>query len=307
MNRRKFILKSGIGSIAMMASNFPLHAFNDSPEISKLTILHTNDVHSRIDPFPMDGSRNEGMGGAARRMAILNDLRLKEKNVLLLDAGDILQGTPYFNYFGGDLEFKLMNEMQYDAATIGNHDFDGGMEVLSNLVSSAKFSMLTGNYDFSDTLLNGKTKPYKVFTRDDIKIGVFGLGIELDGLVPTKLIGDTRYLDPVAKAQEYADRLKNDEQCDLVICLSHLGYKFKKEPDKISDVKLAALTHNIDVIIGGHTHTFMRQPDVISNSLGKEVLINQAGFAGIMLGRLDVYFEKSKNKNCVTCKNTFIG
>jgi len=300
------MLKTGIGAVAMMAGNFPLHAFNDSPEITKLSILHTNDVHSRIDPFPMDGSRNEGMAGAARRMALLTDIRNKEKNTLLLDAGDILQGTPYFNFFGGELEFKLMNKMKYDAATIGNHDFDGGMTTLSNLVSMAEFPMLTGNYDFSDTLLADKTQGYKVFVRDGIKIGVFGVGIKLDGLVPEKLIGNTQYLDPITTAQNLANKLRNTEKCDLVICLSHLGYKYKKEPAKISDVKLAAMTHNIDVIIGGHTHTFMRKPDSLKNSKGKEVLVNQAGFAGIMLGRLDVYFEKNKKDLCITCKNSYI-
>jgi 5'-nucleotidase len=307
MRRRKFILNSGLGTIAMMVGKFPLHAFNTDPDITKLTILHTNDVHSRIDPFPMDGSRNEGMGGAARRMAMLNDLRMKEKNTILLDAGDILQGTPYFNYFGGELEFKLMNEMQYDAATIGNHDFDGGMETLAGLVSSANFSMLTANYDFSDTLLSGKTKPYKILIRDGIKVGVFGMGIELDGLVPEKLIGKTRYLDPVKTANKYASILKHEEKCDLVICLSHMGYKYKKEPSKISDVKIAAMTRDVDIIIGGHTHTFMRKPDAIKNLDDREVLVTQAGFAGIMLGRLEVYFEKNKKGHCTTCKNTFVG
>lgn len=305
MNRRSFILKSALGSVAVMGGNFNLSALG-SADITKLTILHTNDVHSRIDPFPLDGSRNEGMGGAARRAARISDIRMKEKNVLLLDAGDILQGTPYFNFFGGELEFKLMAEMKYDAATIGNHDFDGGMEGLAKAIKLGNFPMLSGNYEFKDTLLNGLTKPYQIFLKDGVKVGVFGLGIELDGLVPKKLIGETQYLEPITMAQKYATILKQEEKCDLVICLSHLGYKFRNDDQKICDAILADNTSDIDIIIGGHTHTFMRKPDVRKNKLGKEVIVNQAGWAGIMLGRLDVYFEKSKNNLCVTCKNTFI-
>jgi len=306
MNRRRFLLKSSIGSLALMSGSFPLHAYSDSPEITKLTILHTNDVHSRIDPFPMDGSRNEGMAGVARRVAMLKDIRLKEKNVLLFDAGDILQGTPYFNFFGGELEFKLMSEMKYDATTIGNHDFDGGIDGLKKLIPLANFPLLSGNYDFRDTILANQTKPYKVFEKGGIRVGVFGLGIELEGLVPETLIGKTKYQDPIEKGQYFATHLKEEENCDLVVCLSHLGYKFRKEPEKVCDVSLAKMTNNIDIIIGGHTHTFMRQPEMVKNKKGKAVLVNQAGFAGIMLGRLDVYFEKNKKDHCVSCKNEFV-
>ena len=305
MDRRSFIRTAGIGSVVMTAGNFPLMAMGNS-EIVRLTILHTNDVHSRIDPFPLDGSRNEGMGGAARRAARIMDIRNKEKNVLLLDAGDILQGTPFYNFFGGELEFKLMSKMNYDAATIGNHDFDGGLEGLNKVMPLGNFPLLISNYNFKNTLIKGKTKPYQVFIKDGIRIGVFGLGIELDGLVPKKLYGETQYLDPVKTAQKYASLLRNEEKCDLVICLSHLGYKFRNEPEKICDASLAQMTSDIDIITGGHTHTFMRTPDVIKNKVGKEVIVNQAGWAGIMLGRLDVYFERSKKEHCVTCKNTFL-
>jgi len=305
MDRRAFIRKAGVGGLVMTAGNFPLKAFAN-PEMIKLTILHTNDVHSRIDPFPLDGSRNEGMGGAARRAARIIDIRNKEKNVLLLDAGDILQGTPFYNFFGGELEFKLMSKMRYDAATIGNHDFDGGIEGLNKVMPLGNFPLLIANYDFKNTLIQGKTKPYKIFEKEGLRIGIFGIGIELEGLVPKKLVGETQYLDPVKMAQKYATLLKQEEKCDLVVCLSHLGYKFRKEPEKICDVSLAAMTSDIDMIIGGHTHTFMREPDVLKNKIGKEVIVNQAGWAGIMLGRLDVYFERSKKDHCVTCKNTFL-
>ncbi len=306
MDRRKFLFKSALSSVALMAGKFPVHAFSDAPEIVKLTILHTNDVHSRIDPFPMDGGRNEGMGGASRRMAMLEDIRLKEKNVLLLDCGDILQGTPYFNFFGGELEFKIMSKMRYDAATLGNHDFDGGMDGLNNLMPLADFPLLCSNYNFSDTVLQGKTKEYQIFEKEGIKIGVFGLGIELDGLVPSNLYRNTQYLDPITRANEVAGILKNDLKCDLVVCISHLGYKFRNEPQKVCDVFIAQESTDIDLILGGHTHTFMRQPDSVKNKNGKLVIINQAGFAGLMLGRLDIYFERSNKAQCVYCKNEFI-
>ncbi|RYZ81717.1 MAG: bifunctional metallophosphatase/5'-nucleotidase [Moraxellaceae bacterium] len=263
-------------------------------DLVKLTILHTNDVHSRIEPFPMDGSRNQGMGGAARRASLIKRIREEEQNVLLLDAGDIFQGTPYFNLYGGEVEMKLMTAMGYDAATMGNHDFDNGLEGFVKQLPHAKFPIICSNYDFSNTLLKGATQPYKIFKKQGLKIGVFGLGIELKGLVEEKNYGETVYLDPVAKANEVASLLKNELKCDLVICLSHLGYSYKN--NKVSDKVLAAQTSNIDLIIGGHTHTFMDVPEDVKNLSGGITTINQVGFAGINLGRVDYYFEKYKGK-----------
>ncbi len=304
MLRRSFLKYSLNGSILIASSQFPLRALANDPAITKISILHTNDVHSRIDPFPMDGSRNEGLGGAAKRMAMIEQIRAKEKNVLLLDCGDIFQGTPYFNFFGGELEFKLMSKMQYDAATIGNHDFDAGIDGLDRQLKHANFSFINSNYDLRNTVLNGKVKPYKVMEVDGIKIGLFGLGIELKGLVPPTLYKETVYLDPIAKANEYATLLKKDLKCDYVICLSHLGYKYNGE--KISDVTVAQNTKNIDLILGGHTHTFMRVADKRRNIEGQQVIINQAGWAGIMLGQIDVYFEKNKKGRCVSCTNKYV-
>jgi len=274
------------------------------PNIARLTILHTNDVHSRVEAFPMDGGRNAGQGGASRRASLIKKIRSREEHILLLDAGDIFQGTPYFNYFGGEIEMKLMSEMGYDAATIGNHDFDGGIDGLEKQLKHANFDMLIANYDFSNTVMKGKTKEYRIWQKGEIKVGVLGVGIALDSLVPKALFKDTVYSDPISNANRIANILKNDEKCDLVICLSHMGYNYKSE--KPCDTKLATNSKDIDIIIGGHTHTFMDEPDVRKNLNGEEVIINQVGWAGLMLGRLEVMIEKGKNKKCITCRNSYI-
>ncbi len=299
--RRQFIQHLGIGGFMMQFGKFPMHAFMDDNNITKITILHTNDVHSRMDPFPQDGSKNAGLGGAAKRAALIKRIRHDEKNVLLLDSGDMIQGTPYFNFYGGEVEMKVMSEMAYDAATLGNHDFDGGMDGFVKQLKHANFPILIGNYDFNNTVMKSHTQEYKIFVKDNIKIGVFGIGIELDGLVPKKLYGDTVYKNPLSEANRIATILRQDEKCDYVICLSHLGYKYGE--NKISDVILAKESKNIDLILGGHTHTFLKKPDIIANAENKAVTVNQAGWAGILLGKVELYFEKNKPGKCVTCKN----
>lgn len=301
MNRRKFIANASYTGLLLSTGTYPLFASPSEPEIERLTILHTNDVHSRIEPFPMDGSKNEGLGGVAKRATLISRIREEQKNVLLLDAGDIFQGTPYFNFYGGELELKLMSQLGYDAGTIGNHDFDAGVEGLAKQMKHANFPLLVTNYNFANTAMQGKTQNYRIFSKGGVKIGVFGVGIELKGLVPDKLYGDTQYSDPVAAAQKWGEILRHEEKCDYIICLSHLGYKYNE--DKVSDRVLAQNTSNIDLIIGGHTHTFMKEPERLANKDGKAVLINQVGWAGIVLGRLDVYFEKNKKGTCITCKN----
>ena len=297
INRRQFIKTGVITATAAALSIDSLDALA-SGSVKKLTILHTNDVHSRIEPFPMDGSRNQGLGGVARRSALIKKIRSEEANVLLLDAGDIFQGTPYFNLYGGELEIKLMSDMRYDAATMGNHDFDNGVEGFYKQLPHANFSILVSNYDFSDTIMHQSTQPYKVFNKQGLKIGVFGIGIELKGLVGDKNYGATVYLDPIQKANEVAALLKNELKCDLVICLSHLGYKYSD--NRVSDQTLATENEHIDLIIGGHTHTFLQQPQDVKNKAGKITTINQVGFAGINLGRLDYYFEQYRGKKLIT-------
>lgn len=292
MKRRDFIQKTAVSS-AVVGLGLPLYSFK-TKDTKHLTILHTNDVHSYIDPFPATDNRNPNGGGVARRATLIEQIRKENQNVLLLDAGDIFQGTPYFNYYGGELEFKLMSMMNYDLATMGNHDFDNGIEGFYEQLPNAKFDFVVANYDFKNTLLEGKVKPYKIFIKDGIKVGVFGLGIQLSGLVDKKNYKETVYIDPVVVSQDMTRILKQEKKCDLIICLSHIGYKYKNDPDKICDLKLAELTQGIDLIIGGHTHTFLDKPTVVKNLIGKDVLVNQVGCYGINLGRIDFYLEDKK-------------
>lgn len=292
-NRRKFITQSLLATGAILTGK---SAFAEElTEVKKLTILHTNDVHSRLEPFPMDGGKNQGLGGVEARADIINKIRSEEEHVLLLDAGDIFQGTPYFNMYKGEPEIKAMALMGYDAATMGNHDFDAGLEDLATQLKHANFPILLCNYDFTNTPMEFKSQPYKIFKKGGLKIGVTGVGIEMKGLVPDALYGNTKYLDPIENANRTADMLKREKGCDMVICLSHLGYKY---PDnKISDIIFAKETANIDLILGGHTHTFLDAPVTYTNKNGSDVLVNQVGWAGIVLGRLDFEFSKFKKKN----------
>ncbi|WP_309612559.1 metallophosphatase [Flavobacterium sp.] len=295
MKRRDFIQNTALSSALIGLGGISLSSFKTF-DTKHLAVLHTNDVHSYIDPFPPTHPKNPNMGGVARRAALIETIRKENPNVLLLDAGDIFQGTPYFNYYGGELEFKLMSMMKYDLATIGNHDFDNGIEGLYNQLPNASFEFVNANYDFKNTIMNGHVKPYKIIHKDGIKVGVFGIGVELEGLVDKKNSKETVYHDPVAISQDMARILKQEHKCDLVICLSHIGYQYKNEPDKICDVKLASLTKDIDLIIGGHTHTFLDKPTVLKNADGKDVLVNQVGCYGVNLGRIDFYFDNDVTK-----------
>jgi 5'-nucleotidase len=302
MQRRVFIKHATMTIGAVMLSRHKALATVEESSSRKLTLLHTNDVHSRIEPFPMDGGKNAGLGGVAARADLIQKIRATEDQVLLLDAGDIFQGTPYFNFYKGEPEIMAMTAMQYDAATIGNHDFDAGLENLRTQMGKASFDMINCNYDFTGTAMEGKTIPYKIFKKGRIKIGVLGVGIEMKGLVPDELAGATKYLNPIEKANEVAGKLKKNEQCDLIVCLSHLGYKY--DDQKVSDQILAKETEYIDVIIGGHTHTFLPAPEKIKNKFGADVIINQVGFAGIKLGRLDFEFSKKNGKNFLKNHNS---
>jgi 5'-nucleotidase len=291
MKRRRFLYQSALAAGGILLD--PLTVWSDtSTRQHKLTILHTNDVHSRMDPFPASAGNLAGLGGVARRSARIRAIRETEPQVLLFDSGDMLQGTPYFNFFQGDVEFEAMNAMSYDAATIGNHDFDGGLGLLKRQIPSLDFPLLSANYDFSQTELAGMVAPWKVLSRGPLRIGVFGLGVELKGLVPPELYGATSYLDPLEKANRVSRHLRQEEGCHLIICLSHLGYHYNKE-NKVSDRILAGSSRDIDLILGGHTHTFLRQPVVLLNAAGHPVLIAQTGWGGVILGRIDIWFDQS--------------
>ena len=260
INRRKFLKQAAYTGTALAAAAvLPTEAMAETPR--RITILHTNDVHSRLEPFPMDGSRNQGLGGVAARAAVIEDIRNEGGQVLLLDAGDIFQGTPYFNLYKGEPEMKAMKMMGYDAATIGNHDFDAGMEN-------------------------------------------FALQLELKGLVPENLYGKTVYLNPIEEANRNADLLRK-QGCDMIICLSHLGDKY--EDDKISDEILAKECYDIDLIIGGHTHRFFTEPRKYRNRKGGDTIVNQVGWAGIQLGRLDYSFPGKRQKNLSNAHTVVVG
>ena len=297
MKRREFIQQASAGTALVTLGSLGLQSFTTVSKTTKITILHTNDVHSHIDAFGPEDGRNANKGGVARRASLIESIRKENPNTLLLDAGDIFQGTPYFNYYGGELEFKLMSKLKYDAATIGNHDFDNGIDGLFAQLPHAEFQFVSANYDFSNTILDTHSKPYKIFKKNGIKIGVFGLGIELDGLVEPSLYKETKYLNPIEITQDMTRILKENEKCDLIICLSHLGYNYRNSDTKISDLKLAAATKDIDLIIGGHTHTFLRKPTVVKNVENKNMLVNQVGCYGINLGKIDFYFDTEKNKS----------
>lgn len=301
MDRQSFLKFAGAG-ILLTGSKMYGVDLSGKNELKRIVILHTNDWHSRIEPFPNDKSKNSDLGGASRRAGLIKQIRNEEKNVLVFDSGDIFQGTPYFNYFGGSLEMKLMSEMGYNAATMGNHDFDGTMDGFKKSLENCNFDFICSNYDFKDTVLDGLTIPYKTITIDGIKIGICSSNIELKGLVPDKLFKSTKFLDPIETTNHYAELLKKEEKCNYVICLSHLGYRY--EEDKISDIVLAKNSSHIDLILGGHTHTFMKEPDTILNKKDNKVLVTQAGWGGILLGRLDITFDH--NKKAVGVSNDYI-
>lgn len=295
MKRRDFIIQTSAAT-AITLSGFGLSSFS-SAKTKRITILHTNDTHSHLDTFPQTDAKFPNQGGAAKRATIFNKIKNENPHTLILDAGDMFQGTPYFNYYGGELEIKVMNMLQYDAGTIGNHEFDNGINSLAEQIQKANFNIINANYDFKNTLMNGLTKPYKVFVKDGIKIGVFGLGIKLEGLVNKSEYGETLWNNPIEIAQDVTRILKDELKCDLIICLSHLGYHYGNNSQMISDLDLAAKTKNIDLIIGGHTHTFLEKPTVVLNAEQKEVVVNQVGCYGVRVGQIDFYFDEFKNKS----------
>ena len=293
-NRRIFVKKIVLASISIPLLN-SFSFINKKIKTKKITILHTNDMHSHIDSFPNNHSRHPGLGGMRRVASLVKKIRTKEKNVILIDAGDIFQGTPYFNKYKGSLELKIMSSMGYAASTMGNHDFDNGINGFKKVLHHANFPFICSNYEFSDSEMKKKTRKYLVKEIDGIKIGLFGLGIELEGLVGKEYYGDTKYLDPIKTSRYWSNYLKEKEKCDLIICISHLGHKYKS--DKISDLKLASISKNIDVIIGGHTHTFLEKAKIINNTENKNVIVNQAGWGALALGRIDLEFSKNNGKS----------
>lgn len=282
MERRLFLQQTGVIAGAAIVAPSLMSA---KKKQQKLVILHTNDTHSNIDPFPVNHPKYPNLGGVSRRATLIQSIREQEEHVLLVDAGDIFQGTPYFNKFKGVLEMKTMAAMNYEIVTLGNHDFDIGMEAYKSALSHASFQVVNANYELSSTPLSDVVKPYTIIKKGGFKIGVFGVGVDLQGLVPAESWKGLTYQDPVKVAQKQADALRK-EGCDVVICLSHLGYEYKT--NQVSDKILAASTTGIDVIIGGHTHTFLEELQEFKNKDGKNVFVNQVGYGGLKLGRIDI-------------------
>jgi len=295
LSRRRFLALAGITGAATLGGISLWAALQQN--FKKVTILHTNDTHSRLDAFPGNDPNYPGMGGYARRAAFINHLRNIDPELLLLDAGDIFQGTPYFNFFAGVPELMLMSRMGYNAATMGNHEFDNGLQGFYDVLPNAHFPFVVSNYDFSRTLLHEKVKRFLVLKKNGIKIGIYGLGINLEGLVPPRLFGDTQYLDPVGIARDTEQLLKNRFNCDLIICLSHLGFQYNHQ--QISDAKLAGETTYTDIILGGHTHTLLDPPVVINNLKNNPVIIAQTGYGGIRIGLIEVVFNENTQEKFV--------
>jgi 5'-nucleotidase len=263
-------------------------------EAKQLVLLHNNDTHSRIEPVPEKDPKYPGKGGIIRQNAYVEEVRRENKNVLLFHCGDFVQGTPYFNLFKGQIEIACMNFMKYDAACLGNHEFDYGLDNLADMIKAAEFPVVATNLDFTGTALEGLTQKQLILEKDGLKIGVIGLTVSPDGLVALSNYEGMKYLDPIQSANETATYLKEKENCDLVVCLSHLGY-FPAE-NQTGDITLAKESVNIDIILGGHTHTFLRFADTRLNRKGEKVVINQVGDRGIYMGRLDVVMERITEK-----------
>lgn len=250
----------------------------------QLVILHTNDTHSCVMPLNKNlaDTMLAGRGGFARRIAMLKEERQKNPDLLYFDSGDFSQGSSYYSLYKGDVEVGLMNQMGVDASTIGNHEFDFGLENMARLFKMANFPILCSNYDFTGTPCEGVVKPYTIIRRNGVKIGVFALDPKLDGLVSAKNYGTAKYLDPVEKANEWATFLKKKQKCDLVILISHLGWV----ENGMGDQQVVANSRNIDVVLGGHSHTYFEELRYVKNLDGKDIPIDQNGKHGIFVGKL---------------------
>ncbi|MCL2596858.1 MAG: metallophosphatase [Paludibacter sp.] len=260
----------------------------NAQETKKIVILHTNDTHSQVVPTA-NNSSNPNMGGYARRMGVIDSIRLAESNVLLFDAGDFVQGTPYFNFSGGRVEIDAMNRMKYDAATLGNHEFDNGIDSLAMILQKATFPFVVANYDFSATILKDLVKPYIVVERFGLRIGIFGLLLDHKGIISDNKCEGIIYKDPIKTAISTSDLLKNKEKCDIIICLSHLG---SEDIPIVNDNDIARASKYIDVIIGGHSHTLTKDNTKVLNKNGNTVILSQMGAQGLYLGIINLELMK---------------
>ena len=287
-NRRSFIKRSLLflgGTLTLpYIEVFAKPLSLENKKTRRICVLHTNDFHSHFEAFPSTHPTWPNQGGILQLGGLIQQIRSEEENVLLFDCGDVFQGTPYFNFFEGKPELQWMEKMGYHAGTLGNHDFDLGIDHLAKLKSANSIPLVNCNYDFENTPLKNLVKKHIIIEKNGLKIGVTGASIYLQGLLTEDMYRGIVYHDPVIPVQNEVNFLRIKEKCDLVFVLSHLGYEY--QDDKIDDLKLAKKTYGIDAILGGHTHTFLEKPTEVQNSKGKTVIVNQAGWAGLQLGKL---------------------
>lgn len=293
ISRKEFLKKSAILA-AGSSLPFALGELLTSEAAPDISILYTNDTHARLDPFPDNATQFAGLGGIARRASLVKKIRAEQRNVLLLDAGDVFQGTPWFDVYGGEVDLELMTEMGYDAMAVGNHEFDRGPEGFADAAEKAGFPALAANYHVQNTPMNSYVRRQITREFSGFKIGIFGLGIHFDGVIDPSLTGNVRHRDPLIWANGMVNSLQTYHKCDYIICLSHLGYQYSD--GQVDDLKLASTVGGIDLIIGGHTHTFLDVPSEVMNPDGKLTLITQAGHSGVRLGRVDLYLETGGEK-----------
>jgi 5'-nucleotidase len=259
-----------------------------------ITILHTNDTHSQIDPLPSNDRQYPDRGGVARRATLVKRVRKENPNTLLIDAGDVFQGTPYFNFYKGEVEYKSMSLIGYDVGTLGNHDFDNGVDSLAAAMKFANFDFVSCNYDVHGTPLESRVKPYVVRVLGGLRIGLFGMGVSPDNLITPENFKGVKYNDPVKAARDVVARLRGPERCTLVVGMSHLGYYANPREGEVGDTQVAAAVDGIDFIASGHTHTFMKQPVITKTPSGGNTIIFQVGRSGIYVGRVDLKIRDGK-------------
>ena len=307
INRRRFLKASMFGGLLMASPRSALNLMS-SPvwsEISAplldvktgetlITILHTNDTHSQIDPLPTNDRLYPDKGGDARRATLVKRIRKENPNTLLIDAGDVFQGTPYFNFYRGEVEYKSMSLIGYDVVTLGNHDFDNGVDALAAAMKFANFDFVSANYDVRGTPLATRVKPYVVRVVGGVRVGLFGMGVSPDNLITPENFKGVTYHDPIKAAKDVVGLLRGRERCTLVIGMSHLGYYPNPRDGGVGDSQVAAQVDGIDFIASGHTHTFMKQPVLTKTPSGGNTIIFQVGRSGIFVGRVDLKIRSGK-------------
>lgn len=263
----------------------------EQPEGPKeFVMLFTNDFHSQIEPLSMEETYNAGRGGIKRIKVLVDSVRAAEPNVLLADAGDLVQGTYYFSLLNGVVEMMVIDELGYDVRTIGNHEFDKKMIGLGDMLALSKVPVVASNYDFSRTNIADYILPSTIIETGSVKVGFIGLNVRLQNLVDPTACEGVEWQNAINVADIEAQKLRN-QGADIVIALSHLGYE--KTDEDYYDRGIALNTKYIDMIIGGHSHTFLNRPDYVTNLEGDKVPVVQTGSKGICLGYAKIRIDEN--------------